>query len=65
MTVYYKSGVSQAKYLGEATADGNGVVDWEWLVGGNTTPGTWTFVIETEDGVRTTSGFTVESPRNK
>lgn len=64
LTVYYKSGVSQAKYLGEATADGNGVVDWEWLVGGNTTPGTWEFVIETEEGVRTTSEFTVESPRN-
>lgn len=65
LTVYYKSGVSQARYLGEATADGNGIVDWEWLVGGNTIPGTWTFVIETEDGVRTASEFTVESPRNK
>lgn len=63
LTVYYKSGVSQAKYLGEATADENGRVEWNWLVGGNTTPGTWTFIIETEDGVKTTAQFDVESPR--
>lgn len=65
MTVFYKSGVSQAKYLGEAVADENGMITWNWLVGGNTTPGTWTFVIETEDGVRTTEQFQVESPRPK
>lgn len=63
LTVYYKSGVSQAKYLGDATADENGRVEWSWLVGGNTTPGTWTFIIETEDGVKTTAQFDVESPR--
>lgn len=63
LTVYYKSGVSQAKYLGEATAGEDGKVEWNWLVGGNTTPGTWTFVIETEDGLRTTAQFDVESPR--
>ncbi|MNO22233.1 TadE-like protein [compost metagenome] len=62
LTVYYKSGVSQAKYLGEVTADENGVVEWKWLVGGNTTPGTWTFVIETEDGITTSAEFDVESP---
>lgn len=65
MTVYYKSGVSQAKYLGEAKADENGIISWNWLVGGNTTPGEWTFVIETEDGARTTEQFLVESPRSK
>lgn len=63
LTVYYKSGVSQAKYLGEATADEHGFLQWEWLVGGNTTPGTWSFVIETEDGVQTTETFRVESPK--
>lgn len=63
LTIYYKSGVSQAKYLGEATADGNGNVEWTWLVGGNTTPGTWSFVIETADGQRTGEQFTVESPK--
>ncbi|MEF2967077.1 TadE family protein [Paenibacillus sp. M1] len=62
LTVYYKSGVSQAKYLGEATADENGIIEWKWLVGGRTTPGTWTFVIETETGLKTTEQFTVESP---
>ncbi|MBA9085836.1 Flp pilus assembly protein TadG [Fontibacillus solani] len=65
LTVYYKSGVSQAKYLGEVTADENGIVEWKWLVGGNTTPGTWTFVIETQDGITTTASFNVESPNNK
>lgn len=60
MTVYYKSGVSQAKYLGEAIADEDGIVEWNWLVGGNTTLGIWTFVIETEEGITTTSVFHVE-----
>ncbi|MNI05707.1 TadE-like protein [compost metagenome] len=62
LTVYYKSGISRAKYLGEVTADENGIVEWKWLVGGNTTPGTWTFVIETVEGVTTTDEFNVESP---
>ncbi|CAM4343636.1 TadE-like protein [Paenibacillus macerans] len=63
LTVFYKSGVSQAKYLGETTADGEGIVEWNWLVGGNTTPGTWTFVVETEDGLRTAMEFEVTSPK--
>ncbi|MEK4509492.1 pilus assembly protein [Paenibacillus sp. FSL K6-2524] len=65
LTVYYKSGTSKAKYLGEATADASGIVDWEWLVGGNTTPGTWTIVLETQEGLRTTEVFDVVSPNNK
>ncbi len=65
LTVYYKSGVSQAKYLGEATADEKGQIAWTWLVGGNTTPGTWSFVIETEEGLRTTDTFEVASPRSE
>ncbi|WP_247681745.1 TadE family protein [Paenibacillus sp. Marseille-P2973] len=64
LTVYYKSGASQAKYLGEASANGDGLVEWEWLVGGNTTPGTWSFVIETEEGLETAGQFAVESPRS-
>lgn len=62
LTVYYKSGVSKAKYLGTATAGNDGIVEWEWLVGGNTTPGTWTLEIETEGGLKTTVQFNVESP---
>lgn len=65
LTVYYKSGVSLAKYLGEAQADEDGYVDWNWLVGGNTTPGTWTFVIETDDGLRETMSFEVVSGAEK
>ncbi|MDU2241293.1 MAG: pilus assembly protein [Paenibacillus sp.] len=65
LTVYYKSGVSQAKYLGEATADEQGRIAWTWLVGGNTTPGTWSFVIETEEGLRTTAAFEVASPHSE
>lgn len=65
LTVYYKSGVSRAKYLGEAQADGDGYVDWSWLVGGNTTPGTWTFVIETDKGMRRSMSFEVVSGAEK
>lgn len=65
LTVYYKSGVSRAKYLGEAQADEDGYVDWNWLVGGNTTPGTWTFVIETGEGLRQTMSFEVVSGADK
>lgn len=37
VTVYYKSGQSVAKFLGEKTADDDGYVEWEWHVSGNTT----------------------------
>lgn len=60
LIIYYKSGVSTAKYLGEATADENGVLEWEWLVGGNTTPSSQgTLVVETETGARTVDNFDV------
>lgn len=59
LSVYYKSGKSTAKYLGWKTADENGYIEWEWNVGFNTTPGTWPFVIETEDGQRLEVMFTV------
>lgn len=41
LKVVYKSGLSQARYLGAATADAAGRVSWTWLVSGNTTPGEW------------------------
>ncbi|AWB43838.1 hypothetical protein DCC85_06125 [Paenibacillus sp. CAA11] len=65
LSVYYKSGQSVAKYLGQATADSNGILEWNWLVGGNTTPGTWQFVIEAAEGARTVDIFTVGSPERK
>lgn len=59
LTVYYKSGQSVAKYLGESVADSSGNLEWKWLVSGNTTHGNWTFVLETSEGVRTTDHFRV------
>jgi len=51
VVVYYKSGKSTAKYLGEKTADAEGNVAWTWRVSGNTTKGsTVQIVIETDDG---------------
>ncbi|MDG0791661.1 hypothetical protein OMP38_12860 [Cohnella ginsengisoli] len=41
LKVVYKSGLSQARHLGAATADATGRVSWTWLVSGNTTPGDW------------------------
>ena len=62
LIVYYKSGVSTAKYLGEAAADENGVLEWEWLVGGNTTPSSQgTLVVETETGGRTVDNFNISN----
>lgn len=62
LIIYYKSGVSTAKYLGEAIADENGVLEWEWLVGGNTTPSSQgTLVVETETGARTVDNFDVSN----
>jgi hypothetical protein len=45
ITVYYKSGPSQAQGLGPQTAAGDGSVTWSWKVGTNTTPGTWRIVV--------------------
>ncbi|MWV44403.1 pilus assembly protein [Paenibacillus sp. HJL G12] len=59
LSVFYKSGQSTAKYLGEKQADAEGYIEWEWSVGPNTTPGTWPFVITTGDGKRTEVMFTV------
>ncbi|MDR0269840.1 pilus assembly protein [Paenibacillus sp.] len=59
LSVFYKSGQSTAKYLGEKQADSEGYIEWEWFVGTNTTPGTWPFVITTSDGQRTEVMFTV------
>ncbi|MDP1509657.1 TadE/TadG family type IV pilus assembly protein [Paenibacillus sp. CMAA1739] len=50
LSVLYKSGESTAQHLGWASADADGIIEWNWFVGTNTTPGQWSFVIETEDG---------------
>ncbi|MCJ8013144.1 pilus assembly protein [Paenibacillus sp. KQZ6P-2] len=59
LSVFYKSGQSTAKYLGEKQADAEGYIEWEWSVGPNTTPGTWPFVVTTGNGERTEVMFTV------
>lgn len=61
LTIFYKSGESSAKHIGWATADENGVIEWNWFVGTRTTEGTWTFVVETADGVKTETEFNVAS----
>jgi beta-lactamase superfamily II metal-dependent hydrolase len=45
ITVYYKSGPSQAAGLGPQTAGSDGNVTWTWKVGTRTTPGTWSIVV--------------------
>ncbi|AHV96104.1 TadE/TadG family type IV pilus assembly protein [Paenibacillus sabinae] len=65
LTVFYKSGKSTAKYLGWKKADENGYIEWEWRIGGKTTPGSWpTFVIETEDGQSVEGKFYVADKPN-
>ncbi|MCP3744443.1 TadE/TadG family type IV pilus assembly protein [Paenibacillus sp. A3M_27_13] len=62
LSVLYKSGQSTAQHLGWTSANADGIIEWNWFVGTNTTPGQWSFVIETEDGQRIEVPFTVEKP---
>lgn len=48
ITVYYKSGASQAAGLGSQTANSNGDVTWSWKVGSRTTPGIWRIVVTSD-----------------
>lgn len=59
LSIFYKSGQSTAKYLGWKQADENGVIEWEWKIGVNTTPGTWPFVVALADGTSIEATFTV------
>lgn len=45
ITVTYKSGASAAKGLDPKTADASGMVIWSWIVGTNTTPGSWPIAV--------------------
>jgi len=55
ITVYYKSGPSQAAGLVPKQAGTDGTVSWTWKVGANTTPGTWRIVITASIGGQTVS----------
>jgi hypothetical protein len=59
LSVFYKTGGSTAKYLGWKQADENGYIEWEWKIGVNTTPGSWPFVIQLDDGRSIEVMFTV------
>ncbi|MUT68070.1 TadE family protein [Paenibacillus sp. NEAU-GSW1] len=60
LEVMYKSGKSEAKHLGNATADENGYVQWTWHVSGNTTPGVWELTAISASGERVSMHFSVE-----
>jgi predicted small secreted protein len=45
ITVYYKSGPSEAQGLYPKQANSNGHVSWTWKVGTRTTPGRWKIVV--------------------
>jgi hypothetical protein len=59
LTIIYKSGLSQAKHLGSATADASGLVSWTWHVSGRTTPGQWNWQVSNADGGIWTQSFEV------
>ena len=50
IVVNYKSGPSKAAGLGPATSDGAGNVSWTWIVGGNTTVGSWPITVTCGNG---------------
>lgn len=59
LSVFYKTGGSTAKYLGWKQADEEGYIEWEWKIGVRTTPGTWPFIIQLDDGRSIEVMFTV------
>ncbi|RED54759.1 TadE-like protein [Cohnella lupini] len=50
LSILYKSGLSQAKHLGSATADESGLISWTWHVSGRTTPGQWSLQVSNAEG---------------
>ena len=48
--VWYKSGLSVAKGLGNKTAASNGRVAWTWKVGTRTTRGSWDVIVYCQKG---------------
>lgn len=60
LSIMYKSGQSQAKHLGSAVVGESGLVSWTWHVSGNTTPGTWNWIVRGEGGASYGQPFDVE-----
>ncbi|WP_373230177.1 TadE/TadG family type IV pilus assembly protein [Cohnella sp.] len=63
LSIVYKSGLSQAKHLGSATADASGLVSWTWHVSGRTTPGQWNWRVSTPAGGVWQESFQVAGKR--
>ena len=59
ITVYYKSGPSEAQGLEPKMSDGNGNCTWTWKVGTRTTPGNWKIVLTAGGVGQTETYFTV------
>lgn len=59
ITVYTKSGASQAQGLDEKKADGNGEVSWKWRVGSTTAEGAYKIEVTAELGAETITKETV------
>ena len=58
ITVYYKSGPSEAQGLYSKIADSSGNVFWTWKVGTRTTPGSWKIVVTASLSGKTVSQIT-------
>ncbi|MCL2151103.1 MAG: hypothetical protein FWH50_02630 [Coriobacteriia bacterium] len=59
ITVMYKSGPSKAQGLETKTSDSSGRVSWTWLIGQNTSSGSF-YATVSGDGQKLTIPFTVE-----
>ncbi|MDD5370439.1 MAG: MBL fold metallo-hydrolase [Anaerolineaceae bacterium] len=55
ITVFYKSGPSQAAGLGPETADAGGKCAWSWKVGSRTSPGIWQIAVQVSLNAQTQS----------
>jgi hypothetical protein len=58
ITVTYTTGPSHASGLRMQTADSNGSVQWTWVVGARTKPGTFPIKVSCDPGGEATSQFT-------
>lgn len=59
ITVYYKSGPSEAQGLEPKMSDGDGNCSWTWKVGTRTTPGNWEIVVSAQGEGQIETYFTV------
>jgi len=64
LSILYKSGLSQAKHLGRATADASGLISWTWHVSGRTTPGQWTWKATNAEGAAWEQTFEVAGKKS-